>query len=61
MKLDDIVLVISETPRGQWPLGRVIEVFPGKDGLVRTAKVKTASATFVRPVTKLALIESVSY
>jgi len=28
--------------RGKWPLGRVTEVFMGKDGNVRSAKVKTA-------------------
>ena len=37
---DDVVLIISpDTPRGNWPLGRIIEVFPGKDGGVRVASV----------------------
>ena len=39
-----------------WPLARVIEGQPGKDGLVRVATVKTASGTYKRPVVKLALL-----
>ena len=41
LKVGDAVLVISpNTPRGHWPLGRVIEVYPGQDGHVRVAKVQ---------------------
>ena len=39
-----------------WPLGRVIEVFPGKDGLVRVVNVNTECGIFKRPVQKLALL-----
>ena len=36
IKVGDIVLVVStDTPRGQWPLARVAEcVYPGSDGHV---------------------------
>lgn len=54
----DVVLIVEDLPRNQWMLGRVIETFAGKDGLVRTAKVKTKSSTLVRPVHKLCLLES---
>lgn len=38
----DIVLLIEKCiPRGRRPLGRVVEVSPGSDGLVRFFKVKT--------------------
>ena len=41
-KKDDIVLVVDETvPRGAWPLGRILEVKTGRDGLVRAVLVKT--------------------
>ena len=54
---DDIVLIADNTsPRGSWPMGRVLEVFPDKMGLVRRAKVKTATSTLVRPTTKLCLL-----
>ena len=39
-----------------WPLGRVIEVFYGKDGHVRVANVKTEKGIYKRPVHKLALL-----
>ncbi|GFW55554.1 hypothetical protein TNCV_119381 [Trichonephila clavipes] len=29
-----------------WPMGRILEVFPGSDGLVRVVNVKTSTARF---------------
>ncbi|KYM95705.1 hypothetical protein ALC62_13647 [Cyphomyrmex costatus] len=40
----------------QWAMGRVQEVHPGSDGLVRTALVKTAKGSYVRPLSKLAIL-----
>lgn len=58
VKVGELVLVISaDQPRGHWPLGRVIEIFPGKDEHVRVAKVQVGQQTFMRPITKLAPIE----
>jgi len=37
----------------QWSLGRVVELHPGADGMVRVATVKTASTTLKRPIVKL--------
>ncbi|XP_022102427.1 uncharacterized protein LOC110985605 [Acanthaster planci] len=40
LEVDDIVLVKDDTlPRNRWQLGRVKDVFPGKDGLVRSARL----------------------
>ena len=36
-----------------WPLGRIIQIHPGPDGIVRVATVKTSNSTFTRPVNKL--------
>ena len=34
--VDDIVMSLTATtPRGTWPLGRIVQVYPGKDQLVR--------------------------
>ena len=50
---DDLVLVVDEmTPRSVWPMGIVLDAKKGRDGLVRTARVKTESSVLVRPVTK---------
>lgn len=46
-----------KVPRGEWPLGRVVKVYTGDDGLVRYADVRTQNTTLRRPVTKLAVIE----
>lgn len=40
----------------QWPLARVVDVHPGKDGKVRVATIKTQCGTYTRPIVKLALL-----
>ena len=55
---DDVVIIVtSNSPRGHWPLGRIVKPLPGPDGVVRTAIVKTADGEYVRPVAKLCLLE----
>ena len=49
-----IVLLKEENlPPMQWALGRVIEVFPGEDGIIRTVTVKTKNGEFKRSVKRL--------
>ncbi|XP_043219102.1 uncharacterized protein LOC122380185 [Amphibalanus amphitrite] len=58
LKSGDLVLVIdANTPRSQWPLGRIEEVLPGKDGHVRVATVKLHNKVVTRPVVKLIHID----
>ena len=40
----------------KWPTARVIETFPGADGLVRTVRVKTSSGIYTRPIIKMAVL-----
>jgi len=58
---NDIVLLLDEnTLRSLWPLARLLEVYKNrKDGLVRSAKVKTKTSILVRPVDKIVLLEAV--
>ena len=57
MKVNDLVWILKHlTPRGIWPLGRIVETSPGKDGPVRVVKVKTAYGTYVHPVAGLARV-----
>jgi hypothetical protein len=57
----DIVLLMEESsPRQTWPLGRVIKTFSGRDGLVRSAQVKTKWTVLTRPIHKLCLLEESS-
>jgi transposase InsO family protein len=54
IKVDDIVIVVDDqAPRNTWNKGRVTAVFPGRDGRVRVAEIKTAAGSFRRPVAKL--------
>ena len=46
LAVGDIVLVASESHRNSWPLGRVVETFPDKRGLVRRVKVLTKTAVY---------------
>ena len=47
----DIVVIRDDTPfTCHWPLARIIETFPGQDGLVRVVTLKTATTTLKRPV-----------
>ena len=55
----DIVLVAeSNIPRGQWPLGRIVEINVGRDGDVRSCVIRTRTSQIVRPITKLCMLEN---
>ena len=62
VSVGDIVLVLDkDLPRNRWSKGRVVEVFPGEDGLVRHVDVKTGPKTILqRPITKLVVIAPAS-
>ena len=58
VQIGDVMLVISpDTSRGNWPLGRVLEVYPGQDGHVRVVKIQVGEGTLIRPVNKLCPLE----
>ncbi|XP_074629527.1 uncharacterized protein LOC141887129 [Acropora palmata] len=51
---NDIVLVLEPNlPRGQWPLGRITETYPGRDGHTRVPKIHCEMKTVVRPIHKV--------
>ena len=59
LKVGDVVIMMStETPRGKWPLGRVVKVFPGKNDRVRVVDVQVGKAVYRRPIVKLAPLEN---
>ena len=58
LEIGDLVLIADENVhRGKWPLGKVVDVFRGKDGYVRSAKVQTSLTVLTRPVTKSCFLE----
>lgn len=57
LSVGDIVLVVDkDLPRGKWDLARVIETFPGDEGIVRNVKIWTKSGYFRRSVQRCCLI-----
>ncbi|CAI6351883.1 unnamed protein product [Macrosiphum euphorbiae] len=54
LKVNDMVVIIdSHSSPLMWRLGRVMEVTPGADGIVRVARVLTSTGDITRPVVKL--------
>ena len=54
--LDVVLVSVENSPRNSWPLGRVVEVFADKKGLVRCTRVKVKGAVLERPIDKLCLL-----
>jgi hypothetical protein len=58
LKIGDVVLVGADNKkRWSWPLARIMELIPGKDGKVRVAKVRTAMGELIRPLQRLYPLE----
>ena len=48
----------AKYPRLQWPLGRVTQLFPGRDGKIRSVQIKTSKGkTLTRSVQLLHELE----
>ena len=59
LKEGQIVLVTKEnTLRGLWPLGIIVGLCYGLDGLVRTVKIKTTTGEIVCPINTIVLLEA---
>lgn len=56
-QVGDIVVIKSDNvPPSKWQLGRVIQVHPGDDTMVRVVTLRTSNGTFNRPISKIALL-----
>uniref|UniRef100_A0A1B0DDS7 Uncharacterized protein n=1 Tax=Phlebotomus papatasi TaxID=29031 RepID=A0A1B0DDS7_PHLPP len=54
LKVGDLVLVKNDqSPSTIWPMGRVIQTFPGIDQRVRVVEIKTSSGIIKRPISQL--------
>ncbi|XP_059216472.1 uncharacterized protein LOC131994137 isoform X3 [Stomoxys calcitrans] len=52
-----VFLCDGELSRSQWKRGRVIQLFHGKDGVARSAEVRTSAGVYRRPVSRLAVLD----
>ena len=58
ISVNDVMLIVDVSlPRGQWPLGIVTGVNKGRDGLVRSIKLRSRNKTVVRPLSKVVFLE----
>ncbi|UYV79914.1 hypothetical protein LAZ67_18001034 [Cordylochernes scorpioides] len=58
LKAGDVVLIGQENlKRMVWPKGRIVNLIPGKDGIVRVAHVKTSTGTLIRALQRLHPLE----
>ena len=54
----DIVLISEDrVARGHWPMGRIIAVHPGNDGLLYTVTLRTQKGNLRRPIQRIYNLE----
>ena len=59
IKTDDLVLINEDTlVATHWLKGCILQTFPGQDGKVRVATVKTVNGIYRRPITKFVVLLS---
>ena len=58
VKIGNVVIIADNSlPRNAWPKGKVLRVYPGKDGNVRVADVQTKVGIYRRPVSKICVLD----
>ncbi|KRY83228.1 hypothetical protein T4D_2650 [Trichinella pseudospiralis] len=61
-KIANIVLVCKDNEnRNSRPLRRILQLYPGPDGIIQSVRVKTAARSFARLIRKLWLIEGATW
>ncbi|GFV53907.1 uncharacterized protein TNCV_166741 [Trichonephila clavipes] len=56
-KIGDMVIIKGDNlPSCQWSLGRINNIYPGKDSKVRVVEVRTTRGIFKRPISKLCIL-----
>jgi hypothetical protein len=60
ISIGSLVLIRDDDtlPRLTWPVGLVTELLPGKDGIIRTCRVRFRGSEYLRPIQKLHLLET---
>jgi hypothetical protein len=57
VRVGEVVLIHSERNRESWPMGVIEEVYRGKDGIIRTVRLRTKQGYVVRTINKLYPLE----
>lgn len=54
LQVGEVVMIVdNQLPRALWPVGKVVQVFPGADKRIRSAEVSVKDKKYVRPVARL--------
>ncbi|XP_044248692.1 uncharacterized protein [Drosophila takahashii] len=62
LRLHDIVIIKDDRlPPNEWKLGRIVELHPGSDNLIRVASIKTASGIYKRSLSKICPLPLATY
>ncbi|GFU90782.1 eukaryotic translation initiation factor 3 subunit H [Trichonephila clavipes] len=56
-KVDVVMIEEPSKKRAYWPLGKVISLLPGRDGKVRTLKLKCKNSELIRPIQRVYPLE----
>ncbi|GFY28277.1 39S ribosomal protein L49, mitochondrial [Trichonephila clavipes] len=57
-RIGEMVLIgIDNKKRLSWPIAKIIELIPGRDGKIRTVRLKTQHGTVIRPVQRIFPLE----
>ena len=57
LKVGDVVLIQVESPRSEWPLGRIVELRPDSEGVVRSVDVVCRGHISTKTVEKIVNLE----
>ncbi|GFT12853.1 DUF5641 domain-containing protein [Nephila pilipes] len=58
ISVGDVVLIGKDNQkRINWPLGRVIQIIPGKEKISRLVRLRTAHGEMLRPIQRVFLLE----
>ncbi|GFT93353.1 DUF5641 domain-containing protein [Trichonephila clavipes] len=57
-RIGEMVLIGNDNKkRLSWPIAKIIELIPGRDGEIRTVRLKTQHGTVIRPVQRIFPLE----
>lgn len=55
-----VVMIIDyQLPRALWPVGKVVTIYPGSDGNVRSAEIEVKNKHYHRPVSRLITLPAI--
>ena len=57
INIGDIVLLKEDKPRSTWAMGKIVEVYPDPEGVIRSVKVKTSEMESYRTINRLVPLE----